>query len=112
MSPKSVFVFPIGALILFWQDFSQAITAANLLKIASIALFSPVAYFFGTNFKRTEESEDEALKTKERAGEAANEISDDVEEILESGKDKLDEKEVEKLDEILEETEDLREETK
>jgi len=112
MNPKSVFIFPVGAVILFWQEFTQAITAANLLKIGSIALFSPVAYFFGANLRWGEKKEDENLKTKERAKSSADQITDDVEELLESGKEKLDEEEIDELDDILEETESLREEEK
>jgi len=112
MNPKSVFIFPVGAIIIFWQDISQATTVANLIKIASIVLFSPVAYFFGIGFRRNEELDEDKFKADERKKDSADQISEDVEKVLESGKEKLEPKEIEKLDDILEETESLRDEEK
>lgn len=112
MDPRSVFMFPLGTLVIFWSSLFQGDVTANLLKVASLGFISPLAYFFGIQFKKGEEQNDEILKTKERASSSADDIAKDVEEIVESAKEKLDSNEVEKLNEILEETEGLRQETK
>lgn len=111
MDPRSVFIFPVGIVVVFWSSLFQADITANLLKIGSLGLLTPLAYFFGVQFSKTEKQEDEILKTKERAKSSADDIAEDVEEVVESAKAKLNPNEVEKLNDILEETETLREET-
>lgn len=112
MDPRSVFIVPVSLVIIFWSQIFQGEVAANIIKIASIAILSPLAYFFGMQFKKNDKKEDEILKDKERTSATADEISSDVKEVIESGKSKLSPKEVEKLNEILEETKDLRSEKK
>lgn len=112
MDPRSVFIIPIGLIIIFWSQIFQGDVGANIIKVASISILSPLAYFFGIQFKKNDKAADEILKTKERASSSADEISSDVKEVIESGKSKLDPKELGKLKEILDETKDLREEKK
>lgn len=110
MEPKTVFLYPVGILFIFYPDLLKDEPVANIIKIASIFLLSPVAYFVSMQFNKNQNQTDEVIKTKERAVEAADEISENVGEVINSAKDKLDPSEVEKLNEILEETQDLREE--
>ncbi len=110
MDPRSVFIIPIGLIVIFWSQIFQGDVTANIIKMASISILSPLAYFFGIQFKKNDKASDEVLKTKERTVASADEISSDVKEVIESGKSKLSPKEVEKLNEILEETKDLRSE--
>ncbi len=110
MDPRSVFMFPLGVVIVFWSTLFTGDTVSNLIKAGSLGFLSPLAYFFGKQFKINEKQEDEVLETKERSMSAAEEISKDVEEVLEKDSDKLDQKDVEKLSDVLEETEDLRSE--
>lgn len=112
MDPRSVFIIPIGLIIIFWSQIFQGDVTANIIKMASISILSPLAYFFGIQFKKNDKASDEILKTKERAIASADEISSDVKEVIESGKSKLNPREINKLNEILEETKDLREEKK
>lgn len=84
----------------------------NLIRIGSLFLISPLAFFFGKEYSREEKQDDDIKKLKERTKSSADTISEDVEEILESKKNNLGSKDVEKLNEILEETDDLREESK
>lgn len=112
MDPRSVFIIPIGLIIIFWSQIFQGDVGANIIKLASISILSPLAYFFGIQFKKNDKAADEILKTKERASYSADEISSDVKEVIESGKSKLNPKELGKLKEILDETKDLREEKK
>lgn len=78
--------------------------------MASLSILSPLAYFFGREFRRNDKQEDEILKTKERTTGSADEIASDVKEVIESGKEKLNSKQISKLKEVLEETESLRNE--
>ena len=112
MDPRSVFIIPIGLIVIFWSQIFQGDVTANIIKMASISILSPLAYFFGVQFKKNDKAADEILKTKERASSSADEISSDVKEVIESGKSKLNPKELGKLKAILDETKDLREEKK
>ena len=78
--------------------------------MGSLILLTPLAYLFGTQFSKSQKNEDEVLKTKERETSAADEIAEDVGDVIESAKTKLTAKEVDKLNEILEEPEALRDE--
>lgn len=110
MDPRTVFIFPLGAIIVFWSVIFKDDVGGNLIKIGSLMLLSPLAYFFGNQFRKNEEQADEVIKTKERSVGAADEISHDVGEVVESAKQKLTPPEVQKLNDVLEETEDLRSE--
>lgn len=81
----------------------------NVLKLISLVIVSPIAYFFGAQYSKNEEQADEILKMQDRAEEAADKISEDVDEVLRN-EENLPSKDVEKLNEILEEANDLREE--
>ena len=110
MHPRAVFIFPIGAAVIFWSQIFENDVTSNIIKIASLGLLSPLAYFFGIQFKKNDKDEDEILKTKERATSSADDIAKDVEQVIESGKEKLSGKEIEKLNDVLEETESHRNE--
>lgn len=110
MDPRSVFIIPVSLIIIFWSQIFEKDVSANIIKMASISILSPLAYFFGIQFKKNDKATDEILKAKERNSASADEIATDVKEVIESGKNKLNSDEVKKLKEILEETEGLREE--
>ncbi|MDE2591169.1 MAG: hypothetical protein KGL95_16045, partial [Patescibacteria group bacterium] len=59
-----------------------------------------------------DEEEAEIESMKDRSKEAADTISNDIQKVLDDEKKELPEKDVEKLNEVLEETEELREESK
>lgn len=106
--PRLVFVFAAGAVIIFAQFVLQNDVVGNLIKLGSLLLVSPLAYFFGSQ-RRGEEKLDDL---KERAKDSADTISKDVEGVLKDQKQSLPPQDVEKMNEVLEETEDLRSETK
>lgn len=112
MDSRSVFIFPAGVIILFWSQIFQNDVTSNIIKIASISILSPLAYFFGREFRKNEKQDDEIVKTKERAVSAGEEISKDTKEVLQSAESKLTQQEKEKLSEVVEESEDLRQESK
>lgn len=110
--PLAVFVFIVGCVLIFIPSAQTGDLMANILKIGSVALVSPLAFFFGMQYQKSDKDEEEKNAIKERTKEAADTISEDIDEIIEDEKTNLKEKDMEKLNEILEETEDLRSEIK
>lgn len=110
--PLAIFVFIVGAILVFLPDALQGDTFGNFLKIGSLLLISPLAYFFGREYRKSDQQEGNIEALEERTKEAADTISEDVEEVIKDEKANLKEQDVQKLNQILEETEDLREESK
>ena len=110
--PITAFVFVIGVFLVLFQDATKIDATNNLLKLGSLLLISPLAYFFGKEYKKTDEQSEEITGLKERAQDSADTISEDIEEVITNEKSNLKEKDLEKLNEVLEEAEDLRQETK
>lgn len=110
--PSVTFVFVIGAILIFVPDAMKNDLTANFLKIASLLLISPLAYFFGKQYKKSDKDDETITGIKERTKDAADTISDDLEEVIKNEKQNLKQVDMEKLNEVLEETEDLREESK
>jgi hypothetical protein len=110
--PAITFVFVIGAILVFAPDVVKTDTLMNLLKIGSLVLISPLAFFFGREYRTNDKQEEEIEALEERSKDAADTISEDVEEIIKDEKANLKSEDMAKLNEVLEETEDLREETK
>src|SRR3989344_5203333 len=108
--PGIVFVFVLGVGLVFLEEAIKNDVFRNMIMLGSLVFLSPLAYFFGREYRKNEEQTAEVEALQERSSEAANEIAKDVEEIMTNKKDTLKSEDVEKLNEILEETEDLREE--
>lgn len=106
--PIMTFAFLIGAILVFIPDISKGDLTQNILKLSSVILIAPLAYFFGKEFRKTEEDEQELEELRERSKEAADTISKDIEEVIKNEKSELKDTDLEKLNEVLEETEDLR----
>lgn len=110
--PRNVFIFIIGGIIIFYPELLTGDVTSNLLKVGSLALISPLAYFFGREYRRSDVVDEKVNAMKERTKEAADTISEDIEEVIEEEKTNLKDKDMQKLNEVLEETEDLRSESK
>jgi len=110
--PMAIFVFVVGTVLIFLPDALKNDVTTNLLKIGSLVLISPLAYFFGNEFRRNDDEEAQIEALEERSREAADTIAQDVKTVIEEEKENLSAKATDKLNEILEETEDLREEAK
>src|SRR5207253_2179424 len=76
--PPVVFVFSIATIFLFLPDALANDAVARFIKLGSLLLLTPVAYFFGQNFRKEEEQAQYIEKTK---GEA-KQIQQDAQEIL------------------------------
>ena len=109
--PMLIFVFVLGVILIFVPDAIKGDLLVNSLKLGSLLLISPLAFFFGIEYRKNDK-EDEAIEAlEERTKEAADTISEDIEEVIKDEKANLKEEDMEKLNEILEETEDLRAES-
>jgi hypothetical protein len=108
--PETVFVFTIGVILVFLPEALKNGSIESYIRIGSVVLISPLAYFFGREYKDRDAEEAAIEAMQDRSTDAANTIATDVKKILEDERDMLKDKDVEKLNEILEETETLREE--
>lgn len=110
--PATVFVYVIGAILVLLPEALKNGSMESFIRIGSIALISPLAFFFGQNYKDRDKEQEEVEAMVERTKDAADTIAKDVQEVLEKDKQNLNAEEIDKLDEILEQSEDLREEAK
>lgn len=110
--PATVFLFTIGAVLIFLPEALKNGSIESYVKLGSLLLISPLAFFFGQEYRDRDKQEEALEEITEREKDAADTISRDVEEVLKKEKGNLKSDEVEKLDEILEEADDLREESK
>lgn len=109
--PMAIFVFILGTILVFLPDALKNDITTNFLKVGSLVLISPLAYFFGSEFRKNDLQGEEIEKIQERTKEAADTIAKEVEEVVEEEKN-LSAASTERLNEVLEEAEDLREEIK
>ena len=85
---------------MFLPNALQGDTFGNFLKIGSLLLISPLAYFFGREYRKSDSQEGDIEALEERTKEAADTISEDVEEVIKDEKANLKEQDVQKLNEI------------
>jgi len=111
-APVMVFAFVLGTIVIFLPDALSSDLVASGLKLGSLLLLSPLAYFFGAQYNKNDREEEKVEALEERTKEAADTIAKDVEEVVKEEKGNLKSQDVDKLNEVLEETEDLREESK
>ncbi|MCL4354848.1 hypothetical protein M1349_05305 [Patescibacteria group bacterium] len=99
--PATVFVFLISLVVLFFQLALKDDVVLNLIKLGSLILLAPLAYFFGVQNKKQENLAEEVEK-------ASTEIAEAADELLYAGANKLNQKDVEKIDNILEKADELK----
>ncbi len=107
--PFSVIIFTVSALLYFLPIALINGSIESFIRIGSILLIAPLAFFFGEDLKEKEYVEEKLEENKEREADTGETITKDIKEVLEKDKD-LKPEEVDKLDEILEEADDLRSE--
>ncbi len=103
--PSVVFVFMLGAVLLFLPEAMRNDVSGNMLKLSSVVLITPLAYFFGKEYRKGEEKEGQLERLKAKTQAASDKIAENVREVLD---DEDNPREAEKLNEILEETQKLR----
>jgi hypothetical protein len=109
--PSVTFVFVLGAILIFMPEVLKVDFVNGFLKVGSLLLISPLAYFFGKEYRKTDKQETQIEALEERTEDAADTISEDIAEVLKDEKANLKGEDIDKLNEILEETEDLRAES-
>src|SRR5260221_1996324 len=73
--PATVFLYVIGAILVFLPEALKNGSLESFLRLGSIALISPLAFFFGQNYKDRDQEEAEIEAMTERTHEAADTIS-------------------------------------
>jgi hypothetical protein len=110
--PRLIFLFVMGITLVLLGPALEKEVLANGLKLLSFIIISPLAYFFGSQYNKQGQEQEEVLKVKERAKEAADNIAEEVGSLIKDKKDELGHEDLNRLNEILEEAQDLRQETK
>ncbi len=108
--PQMVFVFILGSILIFLPDAlilnetspETKLLVENLIKLASLGLISPLAYFFGKEYQ-------ERIIHQEQDKEVAEIISNEAANVLNNEEDRLSEEDKEQLVDIIEESEKLKE---
>lgn len=106
--PPVVFVFMVASFFFFLPDALLGDVGGRFLRLGSLVLICPIAFFFGRSFRK-EEQQDEYI---EKAKETASQIQTDAQKLLIEQRKKLKTDEVEKINDILEKTETLQTEEK
>jgi len=109
--PLTVFVFVLGILFVFLPEALRNDSTINLIKLGGLTLISPLAFFFGQQYQKNDKQQEKVEALEERTKEAADTIAKDLDAVIKDEKQNLAAKDIERLNEVLEETEDLREES-
>lgn len=101
--PAVIFVMLACILLLFGQEAITGDIYSNMLKMGSLVLLAPLAFFFGNEYKRRE-------KLEEQIAAEANQIAQVADDLLHEEGSKLDRSGVKKVNEILEKAGEIKEE--
>lgn len=110
LEPATVFVFVIGIVALFFPLAVKDDVFRNLIMLGSLVLLSPLSFFFGQTYTRTEKDDRELARLRKSTGEKAEKIHLDVSHVLKKEKGNLKLGDAEKLNDALWETAKLRQE--
>lgn len=103
--PEVVFVFATGILLFFVLITFPQIHIEEAVKLGSLVLFTPLAYFFGKIFQSEESQEKQDVTKITTLINAAEQIKSDVSEILLQQQAQLKSDQAEKLQDALEQSE-------
>lgn len=108
LMPEMVFVFSLLVLLFFLPGLKETDATGNILKLGSFILLSPLAYFFGKEYREKQRFDEAETARTQATLEATEQIRTDVSQLLKDEKDTLKPEDVERLNDILEETEEIR----
>ncbi len=97
--PYTIIAFTIGIVLIFIPEAIKGDVVGNFIRLGSIILISPLAFFFGREYKKSGEQE-----------EAIESIGKDVKDVIKKEKVNLSKEDLEKLSDVVEEAEKLRKE--
>lgn len=109
--PISVFMFTIGTILIFLPQALKNNSIESYIRLGSVILISPLAYFFGQEYNERMKQEEKTKELDERLKDTANTIAKDIETVLKKEEENIKNDDIEKINDILEETEELREES-
>lgn len=102
--PWCIFVFVVGSIAVFLpQALNSGDVLSNFVKLGTLLLISPLAFFFGLQYKKSEEQEAKEEETRKKA----QTIEKEANEVLQNEK-KLSKTGSQKLKAIVEESESLQ----
>lgn len=107
--PEVVFVFTGGILLFFVLITFPQIHMEEGIKLGSLLLFTPLAYFFGKIFQSEESREKQDLTKITTLINAAEQIKNDVSEILLQQQAQLKTEDTEKLQDVIEQSDTVEE---
>ncbi len=109
--PISVFLFTIGTVLIFLPQALKNNAIESYIRLGSIVLISPLAYLFGQEYNERVKQEELTKEKDDRLNDTAETISEDIKDVLKNEAKNLKTSDLEKMKEILDEAEELREES-
>lgn len=97
--PATVFVLLIGVFAIFIPSIAEGDLFANIAKLGSLAILSPLSFFFGREFQRRENADQEI---KDKAGQ----IMEDAQTLKKKGA--VSEDEMDEIEDIIDQTNEIR----
>lgn len=82
LEPITVFIFAIGAFLIFLPNALQNLALESFIRIGSMFIIAPLAFFFGKEYKDRERLAKKVAQTKEEA----KNISKEIETVIENEK--------------------------
>jgi len=107
-SPSAVVTVAIGTLLFLLPDMIEKQSLIGYIEGVALLCLAPLAYFFGRAFKEKEDAEEQAVLLHDADKLRADTIAQDVAQVLTHEKDRLSTRDVDALNEVLEQTELMR----
>jgi len=106
--PAVIFVMLACVLLLFGQEALTGDIYSNMLKMGSLILLSPLAFFFGNEYKRREKIE----KIEEQIAAEAKKIEKQADSLIKDESETLDEAGIKTVEKIRKTAHNIKEEIK
>jgi len=108
--PATVVVYVICSIGIFLPQAIKNGSLESFLRLGSIILIAPLAFFFGSEYRDRDQQEAEITTLKENTKLAAEEIEKDVQEVIENEEERMEPKDAAKLKNAMDEANLLKEE--
>lgn len=109
--PETIFVFAASTVLFYLLlEGKQTDSFSLSLHLLSVVLLSPLAYFFGKEYQEQAREKNMLAKLEAETTQVTENISDDIRQVLETDKASLSLESIEKLNDILEESQEIKEE--
>jgi hypothetical protein len=112
LHPAAVFSFILGSILLFSPQAFQSDITNNTIRLGSIFLIAPLAYFFGKEIRLREKEEKKLLQLEQDTQRATNQITQDVADLIQNEGQNLKDQDIKDLKDIITQTKKLENESK